>query len=158
MVFERRGFPFAPATSKGFQQIGRVACPGLFRLRFSVDGRRRDTGCPGTAKWHRLKVWRGFVLHQIAFCERPTVESRRIGNPIFRAHRPKPWDQGTGHFALLREGDRFAVQRRECRLLGIELPAGVVVDLVGGEAKFDHPAAALLFPAGPALVDRSEIV
>ena len=54
--------------------------------------------------------------------------------------------------------DGLVVERAQRVLLGIELPSGIVIDLVGGERELDDPAARGILPAGPALIGSAQVV
>ena len=104
----------------------------------------------------RNRVVHNFVGEGFLEVEGAAVETGHVGGTRFGANRAKSWNQRSLEFALLGERDGLAADRRERVLFRLKGPAGVVVDLVRGEGQLDYPAAARLFPAGPAFVAGAE--
>src|SRR5690606_12646471 len=123
-------------------------------LRVPVD-RGRLSG-PLERQWVRVRG--GVALGQIVVGESPAVEAGGVLHTILAADGTEAGDQRSSQLSLLREGRRVAVQRGEGRLLGVELPAGVMFHLLGGEREFDDPSAPQFLPAGPPFASSAEVM
>src|SRR5690606_13827363 len=93
-----------------------------------------------------------------SWSERARVETAvvLVRGHALRVHRAQARDQTFRQRALARQLGGVGVERRQRAAPGIEGPARVVLDLIGGELQLDGPAG-LVLPARPAFVGGAEI-